>query len=65
MGLSRDLQGHQFQALVSLGKTREELYAKVETAIKKLRSYETPEIIAVPIIKGSKEYLNWLDRARA
>ena len=36
-------------------KTREELYDKVETAIKKLHSYETPEIFAVPIIKGSSE----------
>lgn len=42
-------------------KTREELYDKVETAIKKLHSYETPEIFAVPIIKGSSEYLSWLD----
>ena len=42
-------------------KTREELYGKVETAIKKLHSYETPEIFAVPIIKGSSEYLSWLD----
>jgi periplasmic divalent cation tolerance protein len=42
-------------------KTREELYSKVETAIKKLHSYETPEIIAVPIIKGSSEYLSWLN----
>ncbi len=42
-------------------KTREEFYDKVETTIKKLHSYETPEIIAVPIIKGSKEYLNWID----
>jgi periplasmic divalent cation tolerance protein len=42
-------------------KTREELYDKVETAIKKLHSYETPEIFAVPIIKSSSEYLSWLD----
>ena len=49
------------QEWLCLIKTREELYDKVETAIKKLHSYETPEIIAVPIIKGSKEYLNWLD----
>ena len=42
-------------------KTREELFEKVETTIKKMHSYETPEIIAVPIIKGSKEYLRWLD----
>ncbi len=42
-------------------KTREDLFPKVEAAIKKLHSYETPEIIAVPIVKGSKEYLKWLD----
>lgn len=49
------------QEWLCLIKTREELYGKVETAIKKLHSYETPEIIAVPIVKGSKEYLGWLD----
>jgi periplasmic divalent cation tolerance protein len=42
-------------------KTREDLFDIVEAAIKKMHSYETPEIIAVQIIKGSKEYLNWLD----
>jgi periplasmic divalent cation tolerance protein len=42
-------------------KTRENLYQKLEKAIISLHSYETPEIIAVPIVKGSKEYLNWID----
>ena len=42
-------------------KTRESLFGKVEAAIKKLHPYETPEIIAVPIVKGSKEYLAWLN----
>jgi len=42
-------------------KTQDDLFNKVEAAIKKLHSYETPEIIAVPIVKGSKEYLNWID----
>lgn len=41
-------------------KTRASLFKKVESAIKKLHPYETPEIIAVPIIKGSREYLKWL-----
>ncbi|MEE9910762.1 MAG: divalent-cation tolerance protein CutA [Deltaproteobacteria bacterium] len=41
-------------------KTREDLFDEVETAIKNLHAYETPEIIAVPIVKGSKEYLTWL-----
>ena len=48
------------QEWLCLIKTRDALYSKVEAAIKKLHPYETPEIIAVPIIKGSKEYLNWL-----
>ena len=42
-------------------KTQEGLYQELEKAIISLHSYETPEIIAVPIIKGSKEYLCWLD----
>jgi len=41
-------------------KTRLALFKKVEAAIKKLHPYETPEIVAVPVIKGSREYLNWL-----
>lgn len=42
-------------------KTRASLFKKVEAAIKKLHPYETPEIIAMPIINGSKEYLQWID----
>jgi periplasmic divalent cation tolerance protein len=49
------------QEWLCLIKTRKSLFKKVESAIKKRHSYETPEIIAVPIIKGSKEYLIWLD----
>jgi periplasmic divalent cation tolerance protein len=43
-------------------KTTDDLYNKVEAAIKDLHTYETPEIIAVPIVKGSKEYLNWIEK---
>jgi periplasmic divalent cation tolerance protein len=49
------------QEWLCLIKTKDDLYNKVEAAIKSLHPYETPEIIAVPILKGSKEYLNWLD----
>lgn len=48
------------QEWLCLIKTQNDLYNKVEAAIKKLHPYETPEIIAVPIINGSKEYLSWL-----
>ena len=46
-----------------LVKTREDFFRQVETAIKKLHPYETPEIIALPIVRGSTEYLAWLDDA--
>lgn len=42
-------------------KTRDNLFDDVQDAIKKLHPYETPEIIAVPIVEGSREYLNWLE----
>ncbi|HQL00458.1 MAG TPA: divalent-cation tolerance protein CutA [Smithellaceae bacterium] len=42
-------------------KTREDLFPQVEAVIKKMHPYETPEIIALPIAKGSKDYLQWLD----
>jgi periplasmic divalent cation tolerance protein len=28
--------------------------------VKKMHSYETPEIIAMPIVAGSEDYLNWV-----
>ncbi len=42
-------------------KTQKSLYSELEKAIMRLHSYETPEIIAVPIVKGSKDYLKWLN----
>lgn len=41
-------------------KTRAALYAEVEAAIRKLHPYELPEIIAVPIVRGLTEYLEWV-----
>jgi len=35
-------------------------FDKIVQKVKKLHSYETPEIIALPIILGSEEYLNWI-----
>jgi len=43
-------------------KSEEALYNEVEEAIKKIHPYETPEIIATPIVTGSKEYFRWLDQ---
>jgi len=42
-------------------KTRRNLFKRVEAQIRRLHSYEVPEIIAVPIVAGNKEYLKWID----
>lgn len=44
-------------------KSTEENYAGIEAFIKSQHPYKTPEIIALPIIKGSKDYLEWLSEA--
>jgi len=47
------------EALLIL-KTKKSLFKKVEKAVKALHSYGTPEIIALPIVAGSKDYLKWV-----
>ena len=42
-------------------KTKTELFNEVETAIKELHTYDTPEIICIPINNGSREYLSWVN----
>jgi periplasmic divalent cation tolerance protein len=42
-------------------KTKRELYSEVEETILRMHTYETPEIISIPINAGSKKYLQWLN----
>ncbi len=41
-------------------KTTRELFPEIKTAISKVHSYKVPEIICLPIIDGSPDYLQWL-----
>ncbi len=41
-------------------KTAREIFTEVEAAIRKLHSFTNPEIICLPIVDGSREYLDWL-----
>jgi periplasmic divalent cation tolerance protein len=41
-------------------KSRQDLYGDIEKAIRSVHPYEVPEIIAVPLDQGSKDYLDWL-----
>ena len=42
-------------------KTRRDLYQQVEQTIRRLHPYEVPEIVAMPVLSGSADYLAWLD----
>jgi periplasmic divalent cation tolerance protein len=46
-----------------LVKTRASLFPEIVELVKRTHSYEVPEIIALPIIAGSEDYLKWLDIA--
>ena len=42
-------------------KSKKSLYQKIEKVVKEMHTYETPEIIAIPIVDGSKDYFEWLE----
>jgi periplasmic divalent cation tolerance protein len=42
-------------------KSRQDLYAALEETILKIHPYDVPEILAVPVVAGYKNYLKWLD----
>jgi len=44
-------------------KTKKALFKKAAREIERLHSYDVPEIIAVPIVMGSKKYLDWIDES--
>ena len=44
-------------------RTKESLYGKIETEIKKIHNYEVAEISYTEIKDGSKEFLNWIDNS--
>ena len=43
-------------------KTRRTNYGKIKLVIEEMHSYTVPEIIALPIVDCSEDYLKWLVR---
>ncbi len=41
-------------------KSREELFEELSERVRALHSYEVPEVLALPIVKGLPSYLGWL-----
>jgi periplasmic divalent cation tolerance protein len=46
-------------------KTRKALLKKVEAKIRALHSYETPQMVAFPLVAGHAPYLKWIDGVTA
>lgn len=44
-----------------IAKTKQENIDKIIKRVKEIHSYETPAILAIQIIEGSKDYLDYLD----
>lgn len=50
---------HQSEVLI-VAKTTQNNFSKLERQVRAIHSYETPEIVALPIVSGSPSYLEWL-----
>jgi len=48
------------QEVLMIAKTRKGLFADLVRTVNELHSYSVPEVIALPIVDGSEEYLAWL-----
>jgi len=46
--------------ILLLAKTTRSRFDELESKVRAMHSYETPEIIAVPITAASEPYLKWL-----
>ncbi len=50
---------HESEVLLVI-KTRVALLDRLEAFVKTHHTYDTPEIVALPIVGGSQEYLDWI-----
>ena len=46
--------------ILLVAKSSRAKFDELEEAVRATHSYETPEIIALPIVAGSQPYLSWL-----
>ncbi|GAA1244831.1 periplasmic divalent cation tolerance protein [Oryzihumus leptocrescens] len=46
--------------LLLLAKTTDELFDRLAARVVELHSYDTPEVLAVPVVRASEGYAVWL-----
>jgi len=54
---------HDAHETLMIIKTSRELFSPLEAEVKRLHSYSTPEIIALPVVAGSDAYLSWVEKS--
>jgi periplasmic divalent cation tolerance protein len=55
-------QSHTDEEALLIVKTRRDLFEdQLVPAVQAAHPYEVPEIIALPILMGSRRYLDWMD----
>ena len=48
------------QEVLLIIKTKRILFERLQKRVRELHSYSVPEILALPLVEGSEQYLNWL-----
>ena len=48
-----------------IAKTKSSLLPEILEVVRKVHSYDVPEVIALPIIGGNKDYLDWIEQSVA
>ena len=49
------------QEVLLFMKTSREKFPELQKEVERLHSYAVPEIIALPVVEGSTNYLNWIE----
>jgi periplasmic divalent cation tolerance protein len=49
--------------ILLIAKTGKSKFGKLAAFVKSAHSYTVPEIIALPVVAGNKEYLAWIDES--
>ena len=54
---------HEDREVLLLIKSNATAFEALEARIRALHPYELPEVVAIPIVRGSAAYLSWLQAA--
>ena len=46
-----------------IAKSKKSLIPRIIRQVKSLHSYQVPEVIALPIVAGNRDYINWINES--